>query len=272
MKILRNKTGIAVVLVMCIVVTGLFILHMKVKKGLPENAEEEQFDVALTQEQEEEYKEIYKEEYEKEYKTIKWECPGLTFLEGWRLSSEIPDELEIILGDALLNDEVEEFIAENEISYRILSIEEQKEYAEKDCEGVLKTFLHSTSDNTDDLWFLFLESETIFVRRPLENNTFVYYGFWVDKEDECFSYLPAMRALGLEEDYFFIKYEEKEYFVTTKRNEGKIIGIATYCMNGEFLYGGVLYQEKTSEGDLMTKYWGYTTHGEKHSATYWPEY
>ena len=121
-------------------------------------------------------------------------------------------------------------------------------------------------------WLLLSGTKTIFIRRPLENNTYEYYGFWVNEESKTFSYLPAMRALGLNEDYYLIEYEEKEYLITTKHDGEELIGLATYCMKDDALYGRVLYQEKTREGELKTKYWGYTQYGEKHDATYWPEY
>lgn len=253
----RKKIGIAAVLAVCVLIAvALISLQVKGNKEFPRNLTKKKITPVLQQEQ---------------FEMLKKEYAGLTFVEDPHRCSEIPAELENILGEALINGTIQEFVDENEISCQVLSVDEQRNCAEKDSAGVLKEFLSNDPANAD-LWFIFPDTSTIFIRQPLEDGKYAYYGFWVNKETKSFSYLPAMRALGLEPDYFFIRYEEKEYLITTKRDEKEIIGLATYYMHGKAVYGGVFYQEKTGQGSLVTKYWGYTTYGEKHAATYWPEY
>ena len=68
-----------------------------------------------------------------------------------------------------------------------------------------------------------------------------------------------------------IRWNEETYLVTTKHSEDKVTGIAVYCMHGEDSYGWLMYQEKTGNGQIMTRYYSYIEDLEG-TGTYWPEY
>ncbi len=83
------------------------------------------------------------------------------------------------------------------------------------------------------------------------------------------SYL--LRAVGLNEEFYVIRWNGEEYLITTKCKGDKVTGFAVYYMHGKGTYGWLLYQEKTGAGQIMTRYYSYIDDPEG-KGTYRPEY
>lgn len=193
----------------------------------------------------------------------------ITFIETGRCL-EIPETLENALRKALIDEQISEFVSTYEADYKILTEKEKRKCIQKnDDSEILKDYQQCIAAE-DDIWFGFADSQIYIIRHPIEQGEYAYYEFLPAGVTEDFSYV--MRALGKNEEYFLIQWEGNVYVITTKRENGKLIGIATYCMQGETIYGWMMYQEKSADNSISTKYYGYTTTGAKDFGTYWPEY
>lgn len=194
--------------------------------------------------------------------------PTINFIEEGRCL-EIPETLEEALGQALIDKQIGEFVTTYMAEYRILTDEEREEYIQSDSAGILKDYMESTTVE-DDVWFGFMDSPICIIRHPIGQGEYAYYEYLPAGVVEEFAYV--MRALGKNEEYFFVQWEGKVYVITTKREAGNLVGIATYCMQGEAIYGWMMYQEKLADNSISTKYYGYTYTAGKEFGTHWPDY
>lgn len=182
--------------------------------------------------------------------------------------SEIPKNMETELESVLLENRLDEFVSKYNAEYKVLSEKEIEQQIENDDSGLLISYCERNT-NENDMWFMFEGYPFIIIRHPLESGEYVYYEFLPEGYLEDFAYV--MRALGKCEEYFFIEREGIVYLITTTKQEGERIGIATYCMHGKYLYGWALYQERISEDEIGTRYFSYLPLGDKHSTMKWPE-
>ena len=182
--------------------------------------------------------------------------------------SEIPKNMETELESVLLENRLDEFVSKYNAEYKVLSEKEIEQQIENDDSGLLISYCERNT-NENDMWFMFEGYPFIIIRHPLESGEYVYYEFLPEGYLEDFAYV--MRALGKCEEYFFIEWEGIVYLITTTKQEGERIGIATYCMHGKYLYGWALYQERISEDEIGTRYFSYLPLGDKHSTMKWPE-
>ena len=203
---------------------------------------------------------------EKAYKNT-FESLRINFIEDSR-SFEIPETLEKELEKVLLQNGLDEFITVYNAKHKELTKIEIQQYIADDSSGKLQDYAERIAKE-DDRWFRFDEYPFIIIRHVLESGEYAYYEFLPEEYRADFAYV--MRALGKSEEYFFIEWEGNMYFITTKKQDNERIGIATYCMHGENIYGWVLYQEKISEDEIGTRYFNYTTMGAKYFGMEWPE-
>ena len=181
--------------------------------------------------------------------------------------SEIPKQLEIQLKNVLLENSFDEFISEHEVNYRILEKEEINQFVEMDESGKLKDYNERFAVQAD-VWLLIEENSAVVIRHPLGNGEYVYYEYIYANEKEELPYV--MRALGKNGEFFYIRWNEEIYLITPKKQEDKLIGVATYCMHGKSEYGWLLYQEKATDTYVVTKYFEYTSKEASESLSSWP--
>ena len=178
------------------------------------------------------------------------------------LSDALEDEIRETLSDGSFS----RFIEKYETAYRQLSDSEKQEYAVKDETGLLASCLEELKTK-DDAWFVPEGTDDILIRHEEKGGRYSYYAFQRGHGKD--SYL--MRAVGLNEEFYVITWNESQYLLTTKRKNNVLTGIAVYCMYGEDSYGWLLYQEKTQDGGIVSRYYSYVD-DEGGIGTYWPEY
>lgn len=195
--------------------------------------------------------------------------PNIVFIEEGRCI-EIPETLENALSKALTENQISEFTSEYEAEYHIFTENEKEIYIQNyDYRNILKDY-RETIEAEGDMWFGFEDSSICMIRHPIGRGEYAYYEYFPAGVQEDFALV--MRALGKNDEYYFVDWEGKVYVITTKRKENNQTGIATYCMQGDALYGWMMYQELTEDGSVLTKYYGYTTTGAKSFGSYWPDY
>lgn len=178
----------------------------------------------------------------------------------------LPDALENEIKKVLAEDSFHAFIEKYGIECRQLSDEEKQEYSILDDTGLLAHYL-SELKTKDDAWFIPADTNDMIIRHEERGGRYSYYNY--QRGHGKASYL--LRAVGLNEEFYVIRWNGEEYLITTKCKGDKVTGIAVYYMHGKDIYGWLLYQEKTGAGQIMTRYYSYIDDPEG-KGTYWPEY
>lgn len=172
--------------------------------------------------------------------------------------NSVPEELIQALSEALENNDIEEYAAEISAEYVPMQENEIMHYIREDTSGILENFYYDFPGGNRE-WFLFERDNDIIVRRKIENEEYpwCYYKFPCKGGE----YGMALRAYGKNEDYFFISWEDDDYLLVTKREDGQVNGIAVYQMYGYALIGWILGLEKTPDGEAEVRFYTYSTSG-----------
>ena len=179
---------------------------------------------------------------------------AINFQKEKNAPKDLPNALENEIKKILAEDSFYEFIEKYQIEYRQLSDVEKQEYSMTDETGLLAYYYLDELKTRDDAWFVADDTGDLMIQQCGHGR------------DAYF-----MRAVGLNEEFYMIRWNEETYLVTTKHSEDKVTGIAVYCMHGEDSYGWLMYQEKTGNDEIMTRYYSYIE-DPKETGTYWPEY
>ena len=82
----------------------------------------------------------------------------------------------------------------------------------------------------------------------------------------------ALRAYGKNEDYYFISWDDEDYLLVTKREEGQVNGIAVYHMFDYTYIGWILVLEKQPDGEIKVTYYNYIFSGSGVQGERFPDY
>lgn len=178
----------------------------------------------------------------------------------------LPDALEDEIRRTLTENTFSKFIGKYETTCRQLSDSEKQQYSMADETGLLARCLEAI-ETKDDAWFVSDGTGSLIIRHEQKGEKYAYYNYQRGHGKDAY----LMRAVGLNKAFYIIQWNGSEYLVTTKMRDGMVTGIAVYCMHGEESYGWLLYQEKTGEGQIVTRYYSYIEDAEG-TGTYWPEY
>lgn len=191
---------------------------------------------------------------------------AINFQKEKNAPKDLPHALETEIKKILAEDSFYEFIEKYQIAYRQLSEAEKQEYGMTDETGLLAYYLDELKTR-DDAWFAADDTGDLMIQHEQEGGKYAYYNYQCGHGRDSY----FLRAVGLNEEFYMIRWKGETYLVTTKHNEDKVTGIAVYCMHGVDSYGWLMYQEKTGNGQIMTRYYSYIEDPEG-TGTYWPEY
>ena len=177
--------------------------------------------------------------------------------------------MEKLLGEKLLDGTLIDFLTANSSDSTVLTEEEIGECVQQDTANVLWSF-RQEEGKPEDEWIRFGRDGDIIVRQRLNDEKCIYYKF--PKQNASSSYEWGLYAFGSGEEHYFLDWESEDYLVTVKRNAQKeLIGIATYCMFADWIYGWQLYQEIDGE-EIFRQYTAYVQNGTKYVGSAEPEY
>ena len=211
---------------------------------------------------------IHKEELLHIYEKIDY-CfhdANIRFVEENSVKERIPDELELELESAFVQNKVEVFAEKYKADYRILSQKEKEYYIENYDDGKLTKYCEEFDTEIDD-WFTY-DNNVCIIRHAIDDNRYVYFRYCPEKVIEGIEE-PAfiLRALGDNEEYYFIQWDEKVYLLTTIKEDEKLTGIVIYS-SGDWDYGRAVYKGIKNE-NMETAYFCYA-YEPKQMGTYWP--
>ena len=192
---------------------------------------------------------------------------AINFQKEKNAPKDLPNALENEIKKILAEDSFYEFIEKYQIEYRQLSDVEKQEYSMTDETGLLAYYYLDELKTRDDAWFVADDTGDLMIQHEEDGGKYSYYNYQCEHGRDAY----FMRAVGLNEEFYMIRWNEETYLVTTKHSEDKVTGIAVYCMHGEDSYGWLMYQEKTGNDEIMTRYYSYIE-DPKETGTYWPEY
>lgn len=198
---------------------------------------------------------------------------SMTFCYIENENSDVPNTLIEQISQALEQDLIEDFLKQNEAEYRIIPVDEQQGYAEKEKTGMLKMYQEKYADEAD-IWFEIGTPELYYViRQRLEDENYLYYQFFYEKGFKAEILLEKAYAWGKGEDFYFIEWDDKVYLTTTNRDENGINGVAVYCClnNKSGRYGGMVYLEK-KQGEIYYREYALSTTGTGIRGPGWVEY
>lgn len=178
------------------------------------------------------------------------------------LEDSVPEELIQELSAALQNNTLEDYVAGISAGYALLKEDEIMQHIREDTSGVLESFYYDYMEDGGE-WFLFGRDNGIIVRQKTghEKYPYCYYQF----PCEGGLYGSAIRAYGKNEDCYFISWEDNDYLVVTKREEGQVKGIAVYQrynVSRSERYnsrpaGWIMGLEKTFDGEIQVTLYNY---------------
>lgn len=173
--------------------------------------------------------------------------------------NSVPEDLTEELSTALQNNTLEDYVAEISAEYVLLQEDEIMQYIRGDTFGVLESFYYDYIKKGDGEWFLFERDNDIIVRRKIDNEEYPYCYYKFPCEGD--GYDMALCAYGKNEDYYFISWDDEDYLLVTKREEGQVNGIAVYHMFDDTYIGWILGLEKQPDGEIEVTYYNYIFSG-----------
>lgn len=182
----------------------------------------------------------------------------VTSQENENPENSVPEELTEELSAALQNNTLEDYVAEIPAEYILLQEDEVMQCIREDTSGVLESFYYEYAEGGEE-WFLFGRDNDMIVRQKIDNEKYPYCYYKFPCEGRVYG--VALRAYGKNEDYYFISWEDDDYLLVTKKEEGQVNGLAVYQMYGYALTGWILGLEKTSDGEVEVSYYTYVNNG-----------
>ena len=213
---------------------------------------------------------IHDEELRHTYEKTKY-CfndANMRFVEESSVKGRIPDELELQLEMVLVQNKVEEFVEKYKTDYHVLSQKEKEYYIQNYDDGKLTKYCEEFDEEIDD-WFTYNNLDNVcIIRHAIEDNRYVYFKYYPKEIIEGIEE-PALilRALGDNEEYYFIEWDKQIYLLTTIKEDEKLVGIVIYS-SGDWYYGSAVYKGIKNK-DIETTYFCYA-YDPKQMGSYWP--
>lgn len=179
------------------------------------------------------------------------------------LEDSVPEELILELSAALQNDTLEDYVAGISAEYALLQEDEIMRYVRKDTSGILESFYFDYMEDGWE-WFRFGRDNGIIVRQKINHEKYPYCYYQFPCEGKLYG--PAICAYGKNEDCYFISWEDNDYLVVTRREEGQVKGIAVYqrysatqseWQSNNSPTGWIMGLEKTSDGEIQVTLYTY---------------
>lgn len=180
---------------------------------------------------------------------------------------DVPEDLLLELLAALQNDTLEDFLAGVSAEYTLLREEEAMEYMRKEASGILESCYYDYMEEGGE-WFLFGRDNGIIVRQKTGYEKYPYCYYMFPCEGKLYG--PAIRVYGKNEDYWFIGWEDNDYLVVTRREEGQVEGIAVYLryratqsqwQSNRRPEGWAVGLDKTHDGEIRMTFYPYHNEG-----------
>lgn len=180
---------------------------------------------------------------------------------------DVPEDLLLELLAALQNDTLEDFLAGVSADYTPLREDEAMEYMREEASGILESCYYDYMEEGGE-WFLFGRDNGIIVRQKTGYEKYPYCYYMFPCEGKLYG--PAIRVYGKNEDYWFIGWEDNDYLVVTRREEGQVEGIAVYLryratqsqwQSNRRPEGWAVGLDKTHDGEIRMTFYPYHNEG-----------